>query len=182
MKTTSENQLRHRDVATHPSTEAALWVAKDQMADKPVIFIDLVDDDLPVLRALSRLLRVHRFLVRAFASGKEFIDSLADYAPDCVILDLQMPEMSGLEVCARLRGLGLDTLVIFMTALENAQADQLVASGGAVASLCKPVRFETLCSAIRSSMARRHRNSCEPSCQTGRIRAEGTWNQPKGTE
>lgn len=112
--------------------------------------IALVDDDACVLRGFSRLLRAHGFTVMTFASGTEFLASLACAVPDCAILDVKMPEMSGLEVAAKLRTQGRKVPLIFVTACPMEKANE-IAAGCGVAVLQKPVRSETLCTAIRSA-------------------------------
>lgn len=62
------------------------------------VAIAVVDDDISVRKALQRLLRVASFDVATFASGEEFYFSLESLHPDCLILDLQMPGMSDLDV------------------------------------------------------------------------------------
>src|SRR6185436_17213181 len=61
-------------------------------------WIAIVDDDPAVLRALSRLLRSRAFRVNTYGSGQEFLAALPDGLPECLIVDLQMPEMNGLEL------------------------------------------------------------------------------------
>ena len=61
-----------------------------------------MDDEEPVRRALKRLLVSSGITVEAFASGAEFLDSLATRRPDCLVLDLHMPGLSGFDVQARL--------------------------------------------------------------------------------
>jgi FixJ family two-component response regulator len=112
--------------------------------------IGLVDDDPEVLRALSRLLRAHELPVTTFASGSEYLQA-ASTEYDCLILDVQMPEMSGLELCAKLRSLGRKTPVIYITAHEDSKAEHLALNTGAVAFLYKPVRAQALCAAIHAA-------------------------------
>jgi FixJ family two-component response regulator len=115
--------------------------------------IDLVDDDPAVLKALSRLLRAHGLPVTTFASGSEFLKALGpERACILLIIDVQMPEMSGLEVCAKLRSMKCNAPVIYVTAYEDQKAEQLAMSSGAVAFLYKPVRGEALCAAVRKAL------------------------------
>ena len=65
--------------------------------------IAIVDDETPVRSALGRLLRLADFEVLDFASGQAFIGSLAQRAPDCVLLDVQMPGLSDPQILALLR-------------------------------------------------------------------------------
>ena len=80
--------------------------------------IAIVDDDESVCRAMSRLVRSLGMEVNAFVSGREFIDRIEttpSFQPDCVVLDVQMPGMNGLEVQERLASRGNPLPVIFIT-------------------------------------------------------------------
>ncbi len=110
--------------------------------------IEVVDDDPAVLRALDRLMRSHGCQVRTFASGREYLTSSKNPSADCLILDVQMPEMSGLDLHARLRSLGSKVPLIFITAHEDTQAEQLALSNGAVGFFYKPLRNQVLWNAV----------------------------------
>jgi len=111
--------------------------------DSPSIAI--VDDDPAVLKALSRLLRSHAFRARAYGSGREFLAALPSGLPDCLIVDLQMPEMNGLELQQHLVGNGIKIPTILITAhADVALRDQ----AGLVASLRKPLQEKALLDAI----------------------------------
>ena len=106
---------------------------------KPLIAI--VDDDESVCRALERLVRSLGMTAETHASGSEFveqIESLPSYHPDCVILDVQMPGLSGIEVQSHLRRIGRDIAVIFITAHDDNTAQERALAGGALAFLRKP--------------------------------------------
>ena len=79
-------------------------------------FVAIVDDDSAVRKALGRLLGASAIRSHAFASGREFLDSLPSGAPDCLIVDLQMPEMTGLELQAELTHSGARIPTIVITA------------------------------------------------------------------
>jgi FixJ family two-component response regulator len=107
--------------------------------------IAIVDDDPGVLRALSRLLRSHTFRVQTFGSGREFLAALPAGLPDCLIVDLQMPEMNGLELQQHLVASGMEIPTILITAHGDvALHDQ----PGLVASLRKPLQEKALFDAI----------------------------------
>jgi len=111
--------------------------------DSPSIAI--VDDDPAVLKALSRLLRSHAFRARTYGSGREFLAALPAGLPDCLIVDLQMPEMNGLELQQCLVGSGIKIPTILITAhADVALRDQ----AGLVASLRKPLQEKALLDAI----------------------------------
>jgi len=107
--------------------------------------IAIVDDDPAVLKALSRLLRSHAFRARTYGSGREFLAALPAGLPDCLIVDLQMPEMNGLELQQCLVGSGIKIPTILITAhADVALRDQ----AGLVASLRKPLQEKALLDAI----------------------------------
>ena len=106
----------------------------------------MVDDDPAVLKALSRLLRSHAFSARTFGSGQEFLAALPDGLPECLIVDLQMPEMNGLELQQHLVGNGISIPTILITAHSDAVLDS--DDGGFVARLRKPLQEEILFDAI----------------------------------
>ena len=108
-------------------------------------WIAVVDDDPAVLKALSRLLRSHAFRARTYGSGQEFLSALAAGLPDCLIVDLQMPEMNGLELQQHLASNGIKIPTILITAYDDvALRDQ----AGLVASLRKPLQEKALFDAI----------------------------------
>ena len=105
---------------------------------KPSAWIAIVDDDAGVLKALSRLLRTRSFRVQTFQSGREFFAALPDGLPACLIVDFQMPEMSGLQLQRHLASNGIKTPTILFTA--HADAARLgFGEGDLVACLRKPV-------------------------------------------
>ena len=114
------------------------------MAEAPTS-IAIVDDDPAVLKALSRLLRSHAFRARTYGSGQEFLAALPAGLPDCLIIDLQMPEMNGLELQQHLVGNGIKIPTILITAhADVALRDQ----AGLIASLRKPLQEKALFDAI----------------------------------
>jgi FixJ family two-component response regulator len=119
-------------------------------------FIAVVDDEPPVLKALERLLRAAKFEVATFGSGAEFLSSLATRAPDCVVLDLQMPGMNGFEVQTRLAAEPTVRVpVVIITAHDSPLSQQRAMAGGAWAYLRKPVDAQPLLDAIRAAVARK---------------------------
>ncbi len=99
--------------------------------------IAVVDDDDSLRRALSRLLRGSNFDVLTFGSGQEFINSLRGYRPDCVILDFQMPELTGGDVQCLLSLAEIQLPVIIMTAYDHPVIREECLRRGAVACIAK---------------------------------------------
>lgn len=112
--------------------------------------IALVDDDEAVLTALRRLLRAWGGHAEVFASGRDFLDSLADHVPDCVVLDVQMPDLNGWEIQAELAALGLRLPLIIITA--DVATRELAQRAGAVAFLHKPFTDQQLLAAIDAAV------------------------------
>jgi FixJ family two-component response regulator len=107
----------------------------------------VIDDDASVRRALCRLLRAAGWDVTTFATAEEFLQAPA--RPACLILDLHLPGMSGLELQERLRAEGRNLPVIFITAYGDERTRQQALAGGAAAFLPKPFEEACLLSALR---------------------------------
>lgn len=118
--------------------------------------IAVVDDEAPVRTMLGRVLRLADYRVSAFASGEEFLASLPGELPACVILDVHMPGLSGLDVQARLRAAELDVPVVFITASDDAALDHLAHRAGAVCMLRKPFSSKQLIEAIAAALRSGH--------------------------
>ena len=110
--------------------------------DAPVIAI--VDDDESFRQALERFLVTFAFRVRTFASGEEFLQSSELGSVACLLLDLAMPGMSGLELTQQLRARGLQIPTVFVTAHADDEVEQHLLAAGAIAVLPKPVDQQML--------------------------------------
>ena len=117
---------------------------------KPLIAV--VDDEEPVRTALKRLLRSASFDVEAFPSGTEFLDSLKSHRPDCLVLDLHMPFISGFSVQTCLKEAGEGPPVIVITGHDAPETRERALAGGAFAYLRKPVDDQTLLDTIKSAI------------------------------
>jgi FixJ family two-component response regulator len=115
--------------------------------------IAVVDDDEGFRSALQRFLRLCAFQVEAFASGEEFLRLSRLDAVGCVILDLAMPEMTGLEVQQQLAMRGLQIPIVFVTAHRDDELGQRAAAAGVLAILRKPVDHEELVRLVREALA-----------------------------
>ena len=120
--------------------------------DKEKDNIYIVDDDEPVLQALSRLLRSCGFQVSTFSSAQEFLDSVSPDAQGCLILDVKMPEMTGLELQEKLNSSGWKLPTIFITAYETPKDRNKALTNGAIAFLQKPLNDEELLESIHSAL------------------------------
>jgi FixJ family two-component response regulator len=121
--------------------------------------IAVVDDESPVCKALGRLLRAAGHEVETYASGGEFLSSLQKHRPDCAIVDLHMPAVSGLEVQQQLAKEEIRLPCIVITGKDDPGTQQRVMESGAAAYLRKPLDEKALLDAIRTAVTR---NEPEP--------------------
>jgi FixJ family two-component response regulator len=117
------------------------------MATQPMIVI-VVDDNAAFLKSIARLLSVHGFDVRTFESAEALLASDAPGTAACMLLDIDLGGMSGIELQRRLAASGSSCPVIFMTAIDDdATRNEAMAAGG-VAYLKKPFAPHLLLDAI----------------------------------
>ena len=119
--------------------------------DSPIVFV--VDDDHRVREALCRLLSAAGLSVAAFGSAVEFLESEKPDAPSCLILDLRMPGIGGLELQEQLAA-GDAPPIVFVTGHGDIPSTVRAMKAGAVEFLSKPVGEEELLRAIDSAIAR----------------------------
>jgi FixJ family two-component response regulator len=119
-------------------------------------WIAVVDDDPAVLKALSRLLRSHAYRAKTYGSGREFLTALPEGRPECLIVDLQMPDMNGLELRQHLVRSGVPIPTIVITADGDAGTRERCEAAGAAACLLKPLQDTALFAAIDSVTGRRN--------------------------
>jgi FixJ family two-component response regulator len=116
--------------------------------------VSIVDDDALVLRSLGRLLKSAGFEVRTFPSADEFLAQHEQASPGCVVLDLAMPGLSGLEVQKRLASSTNPGAVVFLSGQGDVTAGVAAMKAGAVDFLTKPIDGEKLIAAIRVALDR----------------------------
>ena len=114
--------------------------------------VAVVDDEYSVRRALVRLVKSAGLSVQGFASAEEFLESHSIRPYDCLILDIRLPGMSGLELQRRLTATRHVLPIIFVTACDKVQARSQSLEGGAHAFFGKPVDEEALLRATRSAL------------------------------
>lgn len=120
------------------------------MSKPPVIAI--VDDDEAVREALCDLLQVEGLTARPYDSGTAFLADERAYECDCLVTDVRMPEVDGLELQHRLRARGFKLPVIFITSSDDRLARAQALNCGAAAWFTKPVADETLLGALRAAL------------------------------
>jgi FixJ family two-component response regulator len=133
---------------------------QDRLADKscmskPRTHVAIVDDDAAVRKALGRLLRVSTFDTAIYGSAREFLASLNMRVPHCLLVDLHMPDMTGLELQRHLARARIDIPTIVITAHDEPGTRELCMSAGAKAYLVKPVPDIPLISAINDAVGLR---------------------------
>lgn len=116
--------------------------------------ISVVDDDESVRNSLKRLLMSMGFEVRTFSSGVEFLHQGSFNGHGCVIVDVRMPEMTGLDLQKRLSNSGVSLPLIFITAYEDPGARAQAMQAGALAFLQKPFSDPSLRDAICLALER----------------------------
>lgn len=114
----------------------------------------LVDDEPGMLKALTRLLEAEGFAVRAFTSAKTFIASYQADALGCVVLDVAMPELDGLELQQRLTQSGVLLPIVFLTGHGDIPMSVRAIKAGALDFLTKPVKDVDLLRAVRAALQR----------------------------
>ena len=114
--------------------------------------VAVVDDEAAVRVALRRLLCLAGYTAVTCSSGEEFIDSLAHRRPDCVLLDVHMAGLTGLEVQARLQAEGIALPVVFITASDNPEVARSALEAGGLRVLRKPFSNAELLAAIEFAL------------------------------
>jgi FixJ family two-component response regulator len=106
--------------------------------------VSVVDDDTSVRAATSKFLRSHGYTVQVYSSAEHFLQSGRLNDTSCVIADLQMPGMSGLELLTMVRAQGYGVPFIFITAFPDETARARALQAGAICFLSKPFAGPTL--------------------------------------
>jgi FixJ family two-component response regulator len=115
--------------------------------------ISIVDDDAPVREAIRRLLKSVGMNARVYASAEEFLSSNQAQETVCLILDVQMSGMSGLELQQQLMDSGYRLPIIFISAHSNGRIREQAIRAGAVNFLFKPFSEEALLDAVQAALS-----------------------------
>jgi RNA polymerase sigma factor (sigma-70 family) len=119
---------------------------------RPTVFV--VDDDPSVLSAVGRLIRSAGHKVETFGSPREFFERSRSDEPGCLVVDLRMPELNGLELQAAMVRAGYELPLIFMSGHADIQSTVKAMQGGAIDFLIKPFDEHQLLEAIDRATAR----------------------------
>jgi FixJ family two-component response regulator len=134
---------------------------------EPIVFI--VDDDLSVRRSTERLLRSAGLEVQTFTSAREFLKNPRPEGPACLVLDVRMPGLSGMELQRELAQSGIHIPIIFITGHGDIPMSVRAMKAGAVEFLTKPFRSRSLLEAVRAAIER-DRSAHKTRSETGEIR------------
>jgi len=118
------------------------------MSQKSVT-VYVVDDDESIRRALKRLLRSAGYQAVTFESAEDFMEATSCSGEGCLVLDIRLPGMTGLDLQEKLASSGAKYAVIFMTAHDNPQWQERAKKAGALAYLRKPFDEQSLLGAIQ---------------------------------
>lgn len=127
----------------------------------------LVDDEPGMLRALTRLLQTEGFAVRGFGSAEAFLEGPRMTGAWCLLLDVAMSGMSGLELQSRLQSEGIRVPIVFLTGHGDIPMSVRAIKSGAVDFLTKPVHDEDLLGAVRAALAQAGRLAKEEELERG---------------
>jgi len=117
-----------------------------------VVFV--VDDDASVRRSTERLVRTMGLGIQTFASAREFLDGAREERPACLVLDVQMPGLSGLDLQRELAKRDIEIPIVFLTGHGDIPMTVRAMKAGAVEFLTKPVKSRDLLVAIRGAIER----------------------------
>jgi FixJ family two-component response regulator len=120
--------------------------------DQPTVFV--VDDDVALRDGVANLLLSVGMKVESYGSTAEFLSTKRSNAPGCLLLDVRLPGMSGLEFQSELDKLGIRIPIVFMTGHADVPMGVQAMKAGAVEFLCKPFREQDLLDAIRTAIER----------------------------
>ena len=122
--------------------------------DIPTVFI--IDDDLSMRRAVQDLVESVGLLAESFATGVDFLRRGRTTSPSCLVLDVRLPQMSGLDFQSHLVETGMQIPIIFITAHGDVPMSVKALKAGAVEFLTKPFRDQDLLDAIQQALHRDH--------------------------
>ena len=118
----------------------------------PVVFV--VDDDVSVRESLQLLIRTEGWKPQTFASAQEFLDHPRAFVPSCLVLDVSLPDLNGLDLQKRVADERTDMPIIFITGYGDVPLTVQAMKAGAVEFLTKPFSDDVLLSAVRGALER----------------------------
>jgi len=142
----------------HPSLASCRhFESRTRNTTKPLMttqaLVSILDDDASIVLALARMLHAEGFLTRTWTSAASFLATFNPEIPGCLLTDLIMPDMSGLELQRALAARDCSVPIVFFSGRRDIAATVQAMRGGAVGFLCKPVRRAELIAAVREAIA-----------------------------
>jgi FixJ family two-component response regulator len=122
------------------------------MTNRATVYV--VDDDADFRKSIVQLLRLSGYDIEHYESADQFLLHLPDSGPCCILLDLNMPKMNGLEVQARLAEMHAELPIVFLTGRGNISSSVKALKAGAEDYLCKPANKDDLLEAIERAITR----------------------------
>ena len=135
---------RTASIAGHASTSSTLQA--------PIVFV--VDDDISVRQSLESLIRWVGWVPECFASAKEFLERPRPLTPSCLLLDVNLPDLNGLDLQRRVAQDRMDMPIVFITGYGDIPMTVQAMKAGAVEFLTKPFQDEVLLEAVRQALDR----------------------------
>jgi FixJ family two-component response regulator len=137
------------------TVEIGQYVRTSSMVDTaPMVFV--VDDDVSVRESLEALIRFAGWRVETFASARDFLSRPRSPGPSCLVLDVSLPDLNGLDVQRRVASDRTDMPIIFITGYGDVPITVRAMKAGAVEFLTKPFDDDVLLTAIRDAIMRSH--------------------------
>jgi FixJ family two-component response regulator len=133
-------------------------------AEESIVYV--IDDDRLMRGALSTLFRSVELGVKTFSSATEFLQHALPAVPSCLILDIRMPRLSGLDLQAELGRLGINMPVIFITGYGDIPMSVRAMKAGAVDFLTKPFRDQEMVDAVTAALQRDRKRRSEENCHS----------------
>jgi FixJ family two-component response regulator len=140
------------NVARTPGHDEVRALSMSSAVPTPIVFI--VDDDVSVRESLELLVRDENWKPETFASAQEFLDHPKKRVPSCLVLDLSLPGLNGLELQKQLAVEHVDMPIIFVTGYGDVPQSVQAMKAGALEFLTKPINTDALLSAIRNALQR----------------------------
>jgi FixJ family two-component response regulator len=138
-------------------------------AETPIVFV--VDDDFSVRESVGELIRYGGYQAETFSSAQEFLSRPPARVPSCLVLDVTLPDLNGLELQERIAAQRFDMPIIFITGHGDIPMTVKAMKAGAVEFLTKPFGYDVLLSAVKTAIARSQTTLCrEAKTQTLRDR------------
>jgi len=116
--------------------------------------IAVVDDEAAVRVALTRLFAASGYQVTAYSCASEFLQGIHENMPACLVVDFQMPKMTGLDLQLRLGEAGIDIPIIILTAHDEIWVRERCIVAGAMACLVKPIQTKELLAAVNEAVGK----------------------------